>query len=127
MTISHRALPVLAAIAIGSGCADLALEPDQIPNSLVISPGCSHQGGGRRKLTVTVFDEGRAGYSGPPSWAPPDWQVSDPAKIDFATDGSFTALGNGDVRIGAGLAGLRDRTGVLISPSRVVLSAPAST
>ena len=75
------------------------------------------------KLTVTVFDEEGQVIPGPPSWAPPDWQVSDPAKIDFATDGSFTALDNGEVRIGAGLAGLRG-TGVLISPSRVELSAP---
>ena len=126
MTISHRALPVLAAVVVGSGCADLALEPDQIPNSLVISPaGARIKVGDVGKLTVTVFDKEGQAIPGPPSWAPPDWQVSDPAKIDFATDGSFTALGNGDVRIGAGLAGLRDRTGVLISPSRVVLSAPA--
>ncbi len=126
MTISHRALPVLAALVVGGGCADLALEPDQIPNSLVISPaGARIKVGDVGKLTVTVFDEEGQVIPGPPSWAPPDWQVSDPAKIDFATDGSFTALGNGDVRIGAGLAGLRDRTGVLISPSRVVLSAPA--
>ena len=126
MTISHRALPVLAAIAIGSGCADLALEPDQIPHSLMISPADARVTvGDVGKLTVTVFDEEGQVIPGPPSWAPPDWQVSDPAKIDFATDGSFAALANGDVRIGAGLAGLRDRTGVLISPSRVVLSAPA--
>ena len=126
MTISHRALPVLAAVVVGGGCADLALEPDQIPHSLVISPADARfTVGDVGKLTVTVFDEEGQVIPGPPSWAPPDWQVSDPAKIDFATDGSFTALGNGDVRIGAGLAGLRDRTGVLISPSRVVLSAPA--
>ncbi len=126
MTISHRTLPVLAAVVVGGGCADLALEPDQIPHSLVISPADARiKVGDVGKLTVTVFDEEGQVIPGPPSWAPPDWQVSDPARIDFATDGSFTALGNGDVRIGAGLAGLRDRTGVLISPSRVVLSAAA--
>ncbi len=126
MTISYRALLVLAAVAAGGGCADLALEPDQIPHSLVISPADARiKVGDVGKLTVTVFDEEGQVIPGPPSWAPPDWQISDPAKIDFATDGSFAALNNGEVRIGAGLAGLRDRTGVLISPSRVVLSAPA--
>ena len=81
MTISHRALPVLAAVVVGGGCADLALEPDQIPHSLVISPADARfTVGDVGKLTVTVFDEEGQVIPGPPSWAPPDWQVSDPPR-----------------------------------------------
>lgn len=125
MTMSCRRLAMLVAAA-GSGCADLAMEPDQIPHSLAISPEDARvRVGDAGQLIVTVFDEDGQVIPGPPSWAPPEWQVSDPGVVDFAPDGSFTALGNGRVSIGARSAGLIARTGLLISPSSVVLSAPA--
>ncbi|MDE2980378.1 MAG: M66 family metalloprotease [Gemmatimonadota bacterium] len=119
------ALVSLAAIAV-AGCADLALEPGQIPHSLSISPEDARvKEGDVGEFTVTVFDEDGQVIPGPPAWAPAAWEVADPSMVEFGPDGSFTALDNGEARIGARSAGLLARTTLLISPGSVRLTAPA--
>lgn len=126
MKIRQRALILLGASAAATGCADLALEPGQIPHSLAISPEDARiREGDVGELTVTVMDEDGQVIPGPPMWAPAEWEVADPSMVRFAPDGSFLALENGEARIGVRSAGLLARTTLLISPSSVELTAPA--
>lgn len=116
----------LAAVATMSACADLALEPDQVPESLRISPEDARvRVGDAGDFTVTVFDDDGQVIPGPPSWAPALWEVGDPSMVELSADGGFTAVDNGEARIGARTAGLVARTTLLISPSQVLMSAPA--
>ena len=120
-----RALLCLAVAAAGTACVDLALEPDQIPESLRISPEDARvKVGDAGEFTVTVFDADGQVIPGPPSWAPAEWEVSDPSMVEVDPGGGFTVIDNGEARIGARTAGLIARTTLLISPSRVRLSAP---
>ena len=122
----RRALPCLAVAAFGTACADLALEPNRIPHSLAISPEDARvRVGDAGDFSVTVFDEDGQAIAGPPSWAPALWEVGDPALVELGTGGGFTAVDNGEARIGARAAGLIARTTLLISPAQVRLSAPA--
>ena len=122
----RRASLCLAVAAIGTACADLALEPNQVPESLRISPEDARvKVGDAGEFTVTVFDEDGQVIPGPPSWAPAEWEVSDPSMVEFSPGGGFTVLDNGEARIGARTAGLIARTTLLISPGQVRLSAPA--
>jgi len=124
-TPALRSLASLAAIVV-AGCADLALEPGQIPHSLSISPEDARvKEGDVGEFTVTVLDEDGQVIPGPPAWAPAAWEVADPSMVEFGPDGSFTALDNGEARIGARSAGLLARTTLLISPGSVRLTAPA--
>ena len=121
-----RVFLCFAVAAIGTACADLALEPDQIPESLVISPEDARvKVGDAGEFSVTVFDGDGQVIPGPPSWAPAAWEVADPSMVDFSPDGAFTAVDNGEARIGARTAGLIARTTLLISPRQVRMSAPA--
>ena len=118
-------LASLAAIVV-AGCADLALEPGQIPHSLSISPEDARvKVGDVGEFTVTVFDDDGQVIPGPPAWAPAEWEVADPSMVEFGPDGDFTALAHGEARIGARSAGLLARTTLLVSPSSVRLTAPA--
>lgn len=120
-----RVLLYLAVAATGAACADLALEPDQVPESLRISPEDARvKVGDAGEFTATVFDADGQVIPGPPSWAPVDWEVSDPSMVEVGPGGGFTVLDNGEARIGARTAGLIARTTLLISPSQVRLSAP---
>ncbi len=125
----HRSLTGLVyvtGIAVAAACADLALEPNQIPHSIAISPEDARvKVGDVGEFTVTVFDEDGQVIPGPPSWAPAEWEVADPSMVEFTPGGGFTALDNGEARIGARSAGLLTRTTLLISPSSVRLTAPA--
>jgi hypothetical protein len=121
-------IPVLSgAVAIVvAGCADLALEPDQIPASMAITPADTLiTEGDAAKLTVTVLDEDGNRIPGPPSWAPAEWTPNDPSKIDIAPDGSLIGLGGADLKVTAELAGLEAWTGLRINPNSVVFSAGA--
>jgi len=122
----HRATVSLVGIAVAAACADLALEPNQIPHSIAISPEDARvKVGDVGEFTVTVFDEDGQTIPGPPSWAPAEWEVADPSMVEFSAGGAFTTLHNGEARIGARSAGLIARTTLLISPSSVRLTAPA--
>ena len=111
---------------VAAGCADLALEPDQAPASMVITPADTLiTEGDAAKLTVNVLDEDGNRIPGPPSWAPPEWIPNDPSKIDIAPDGSLIGLGGADLRVIAKLAGLEARTGLRINPNSLVFSAGA--
>ena len=121
------ALLCIAVAATGTACADLALEPNQIPESLAISPEDARvKVGDVGQFTVTVFDADGQVIPGPPSWAPAEWEVADRAMVEIGPGGGFTALDNGEARIGARTAGLIARTTLLVSPSQVLLSAPAA-
>ena len=95
---------LLAGAVLTSGCADLALEPDQVPHFLEITPADTLiTEGDQAKLTLVVRDKDLNEMGGPPSWAPAAWEVTpDPQSIDIAPDGSVSALGGGDLRIIAG-------------------------
>ncbi len=126
MKISQGTLMTAMALALAAACADLALEPNQIPHSIAISPEDARvKVGDAGAFTVTVFDEDGQVIPGPPSWAPADWEVADPSMVEFSPGGAFTALDNGEARIGARSAGLLARTTLLISPGSVRLTAPA--
>ena len=126
MRISLRTLMIAMAIAPAAACADLALEPNQIPHSIAISPEDARvKVGDAGEFTVTIFDEDGQVIPGPPSWAPAEWEVADPSMVEFSPGGGFTALDNGEARIGARSAGLLARTTLLISPASVRLTAPA--
>ena len=121
-------LPALRVVGVFvvAGCADLALEPDQIPASMVITPADTLiTEGDAAKLTVTVLDEDGNRIPGPPSWAPPEWTPNDPSKIDIAPDGSLIGLGGADLKVTAKLAGLEAWTGLRINPENLVFSAGA--
>ena len=126
MRIRSRALISLTGIVLAASCADLALEPNQIPHSIAISPEDARvRVGDVGEFTVTVFDEDGQVIPGPPAWAPAEWEVADPSMVEFSPGGGFTALDNGEARIGARSAGMIARTTLLISPSSVRLTAPA--
>ena len=126
MKISPRKLMIAIAIVPAAACADLALEPNQIPHSIAISPEDARvKVGDAGEFTVTIFDEDGQVIPGPPSWAPAEWEVADPSMVEFSPGGGFTALDNGEARIGARSAGLIARTTLLISPGSVRLTAPA--
>ena len=122
-----RVLWCLAAVTI-AGCGDLALAPKSVPNSLLITPfDTLVTEGDQAKLTVTVLDEDGNVIPGPPSWALPKWLiVSDGAEaIDIRPDGSFTALGGGDLSLLVRVAGVEGRVDLRINPSDIELSAGA--
>ena len=124
--ISLMGLVSVSGIALAAGCADLALEPNQIPHSIAISPEDARvKVGDVGEFTVSVFDEDGQVIPGPPSWAPAEWEVGDPSMVEFSPGGGFTALDNGEARIGVRSAGLLARTTLLISPGSVRLTAPA--
>lgn len=126
MKSSQGTLMTAMALALAAACSDLALEPNQIPHSIAISPEDARvKVGDAGEFTVTVFDEDGQVIPGPPSWAPADWEVADPSMVEFSPGGAFTALDNGEARIGARSAGLLARTTLLISPGSVRLTAPA--
>ena len=108
-------------------CADLALEPDQTPHFLEITPADTLiTEGDRAKLTLVVTDRDSNPVAGPPSWAPAEWDVSPtPDKIDIASDGSLTALGGADLRVIARAAGLEAWTTLRVNPANIRLSASA--
>ena len=126
MKITPRELMIAMVIVPAAACADLALEPNQIPHSIAISPEDARvEIGDVGAFTVTILDEDGQVIPGPPAWAPAEWEVADPSMVDFSPGGDFTALDNGEARIGARSAGLIARTTLLISPGSVRLTAPA--
>ena len=125
MKKSFCGIAAIALAAAAGGCAELALEPDQIPHSIEVEPqGARVKVGDAGQFTVTVFDADGQAIPGPPPWAPPRWEILGSAMVEVGSDGSYTATGHGEARIGAELAGLLGRTELLISPTRVRLSAP---
>ncbi|MDE2783470.1 MAG: M66 family metalloprotease [Gemmatimonadota bacterium] len=115
----------VAGAVLPVGCADLALEPDQIPHFMEITPADTLiTEGDRAKLTLVVTDRDSNPVAGPPSWAPAEWEVSPtPEKIDIAWDGSVTALGGADLRVIARAAGLEAWTTLRVNPADIRLFA----
>ena len=118
---------ILAGVALSSGCADIALEPDQVPHFLEITPADTLiTEGHQAKLNLVVLDRDQNPMPGPPSWAPAEWEVQpDPQVIDIAPDGSVSALGGGDLKLIARAAGLEGWTTLRINPANIRLSASA--
>ncbi len=116
-----------AGAVLPAACADLAIEPDQIPHSMEITPADTLiTEGDQAKLTLVVRDADKNSMPGPPSWAPADWQVSpDPQSVDIAPDGSVTAMGGGDLRVIARAAGLEAWTTLRVNPASIRLSVSA--
>ena len=112
---------------LAGACADLALEPDQIPHFMEITPADTLiTEGDQARLTLIVTDKDSNPVAGPPSWAPAEWEVSPtPDKIDIAPDGGLTALGGADLRVIARAAGLEAWTTLRINPADIRLSASA--
>ena len=119
-------MTVLAAALLAVGCGDLALEPDRVPTSLLISPEDTLiTEGDDARLIVTVLDQDGDAFSAYPSWAPPEWVLSDPDAVAIGPDGQVETLGGGEVHVTARLAGLSTEANLRVNPSSVALSAPA--
>jgi len=120
----HRALWAAFAVVV-AGCEDLALESAKVPGAIELSPRDTMiTAGDPAKLTVQVFDRDGHPMKGPPSWTPPEWTVSDPRALAIAPNGELDARRGGELRVGASVAGLEDRTGLRINPRSVLLTAP---
>ena len=115
----------VAGTMLSAACADLALEPDQVPHFLEITPADTLiTEGHQAKLTLVVLDRDQNTMSAPPSWAPAEWEVTPtPEVLDIAPDGSLTALGGGNLRLIAKAAGLEGWTTLRINPANIRLSA----
>ena len=121
-----RPVIVAAAVAAASGsCADLALEPDRVPHSMVLLPADTLiTEGDPLRLRVTVRDVDGNVIPGPPSWAPPVWEVSDSDAVQIAPDGTVIGGAGTSTRVIARSAGLEAWTTLRINPLSVALSAP---
>lgn len=118
-------IPGLAASLSLSACSDLALEPDRVPSEMTLEPfDTLITRGDQARFRVTVLDQDGRPFDGLPSWAPPEWIASDPEALRIAPDGAIEALGGGEVRVEARLAGLKAWTKIRVNPDEVVLSAP---
>ena len=117
----------VAGTMLSAACADLALEPDQVPHFLEITPADTLiTEGHQAKLNLVVLDRDQNAMSPPPSWAPAEWEVTPtPEVLDIAPDGSLTALGGGNLRLIARAAGLEGWTTLRINPANIRLSASA--
>lgn len=129
LTMPPRFLPhaatLLAAAFVLSSCSDLALEPDRVPDKLIVEPSDTLiTQGDRAQLRVTVLDQDGQPFPVLPTWALPRWTASHPEALTIAPDGGLEALGGGEIQVEARLAGLVTRSTVRVNPDRVVLSAP---
>ena len=117
----------VAGAMLSAACADLALEPDQVPHFLEITPADTLiTEGHQARLTLVVLDRDQNAMAPPPSWAPAEWEVTPtPEVLDIAPDGSLTALGGGNLRLIARAAGLEGWTTLRINPANIRLSASA--
>jgi len=126
MRISRQTIVAAAVVAASGGCADLALEPDSVPHSMVLLPTDTLiTEGDPLRLRVTVMDVDGNVIPGPPSWAPPVWEVEDSTAVQIAPDGTVTGLAGTSTRVVANSAGLEAWTTLRINPLSVALSAPA--
>ena len=116
----------LVALAVATGsCADLALEPDRVPHSMVLLPADTLiTQGDPARFRVTVLDADGNVIPGPPSWVPPEWEISDPEAVQIAPDGTITGLQGTATTVIAKVAGLEAWTTLRINPTSVSLSAP---
>jgi hypothetical protein len=121
---SSRTWFLAAALVVGA-CSDLATVPDRVPESLIIEPADTLiTQGDRAPLRVTVLDQDGEPFPSLPSWAPPQWEFSDPSAVGVAPDGSLEGLGGGEVWVRAKLAGLTGSSKLRVNPNMVELSAP---
>lgn len=126
MGFRNRALlgPLLAGAVLLWGCADLSLEGDRIPTDVTLAPGdgrINQEDPGKLELVVRDQD---GGVMGVPSWASPNWKVSDASVAEVGPDGTLSVLKGGWVDIGARVAGLKAEARYCISPSRARVTAP---
>lgn len=127
MKMFSRITALLAVSAI-TACADLALEPDNPPGSMELSPADTLiREGDVLKLRLTVIGEDGTEIKGPPSWAAPEWLIRDGQKdaITITRDGSVTALMGAQLRVQARVADMEAWADLRINPNQVVLTAPA--
>ena len=121
----HRILWPAAMVA-AAGCGELALNTDQEPAILELTPEDTLMtAGDAAQLEVLVFDRDHNPLPGPPSWAPPTWEWTDTSAVEIAPNGQLLTHKGGDLRVTAHLAGLRAWTGLRINPSSIRLSAPS--
>jgi len=119
------------ALLVLVGCAELAMEPDQVPTKMLLAPHDTLVSvGDVVQIRVTVLDQDGNEMEGPPSWAQPVWSISDSAALSIDRDGSATVQRGGFVEIRASLAGITGDEGeteirLRLNPKTVVLSASA--
>ena len=123
---TNRWSAALCALLAQAACVDLALEPAQVPSRMEITPADTLiTEGDPAKLTVTVFDSDQNSLGSPPTWAPPEWDISDPNSISIDADGSVTALAGGDLRLIARVAGIEASSRMRVNPANIRLTASA--
>ncbi len=126
MRIPRQPIVVAAVVVAVGGCADLALEPARVPHSMVLLPADTLiTEGDPLRLRVTVLDVEGNVIPGPPSWAPPAWEVADSGAVQIAPDGTVTGAAGTSTRVVARSAGLEAWTTLRINPLSVALSAPS--
>ena len=115
----------LVVVLVAGGCADLAMDPDRVPSTLVISPADTALiVGDRVRFGVTVLDQNGDSLGPWPPWAAPEWATADARTAYISPDGLLDAVGQADTEVVASFAGLTTRTRLRVNPASLVLTAP---
>mgnify|MGYP000715785256 CR=1 FL=1 len=118
-------LTIATVFGAAAACTDLALEPDQHPTALSLLPvDTTLLEGQTALLRFVVTDQNQQPLTPLPTWALPDWSLSDPNILKVSRDGTMEALGGGEVRVSGEVAGLEAETRVRVIPLDVQLSVP---
>ncbi len=122
--------PVLRTVAVAlslAACGDLASQPDRIPRILeILPPDTSVLEGESAGYRLRVLDEDGVAFRNIPSWAPPEWSVSDPVVATVGPDGRAQGLEAGhEVRVRAELARLSAGARLRVNPRSVKIEAAA--
>jgi len=114
----------VVALAVG-GCADLVIDPDRVPATLVISPADTALiVGDRAQFGVTVLDQNGDPLGPWPTWTAPEWATANAQAAHISPEGLLDAVGQADTEVVASFAGLTTRTRLRVNPASLVLNAP---
>ncbi|WP_419161669.1 M66 family metalloprotease [Candidatus Palauibacter sp.] len=127
MKAEARVVRTVAAVLVLTACGDLASQPDRVPRRLEILPAdTSVLEGDAVSYQLRVLDESGAEFRDVPSWAAPEWSVSDPVVASLGPAGQVTGREGGrDVRVLAGFAGLLAGARLRVNPRILKIDAPA--
>ena len=118
-------LTTAALFGMTTGCSDLALEPDQHPTALSLLPvDTMLLEGQTAMLRFVVTDQNQQPLAPLPTWALPNWWISNPSILSVSGDGSMEGIAGGEVTVAGEVAGLKAETRVRVTPLDVQLSAP---
>ena len=120
------ALLLVAAGLCSGACADLRMDADVVPTSLIVSPADTMLTvGDEAGFSVLVLDQHGRVIDPSPSWALPRWSSLGPEKVHMSPDGTAEAVRFGETSLEVSFAGLRGHTRVRANPASVDLSVSA--